>query len=382
MEDSRSQLVAVDRRSINLLFDDECFEDDDPDKTDNGTQTKRISRQKGKAEVIPSLMFQRSLKQMTLSEKPAKRRVKFMNWTKFHKLNVIYSFMDDLEKDFPAICTVSVIGKSVEGRDIKMLKISNSDASNPAIWLDAAIHSREWITTAVVTYLADFIVRNFHKLSKSITDKDWFIVPVLNPDGYVYTHTKDRMWRKNRAKQDGERVGVDLNRNFSYGWGNNGDEGSSDLPNHVFYKGPAPFSEPESCAVRDTILSSQTMFKVYLSFHSYYELILFPWGHKAEPCPDYLRLLEGGTVMARAIYDNSGMIYKVGCTKDLTYFACGTSSDWSYGIAKIPYSYMIELRSKKHRFKVPNDQILETCHEIWHAVESLMEFVDKPQTKF
>jgi hypothetical protein len=123
-----------------------------------------------------------------------------MDWKKYHRLNVIYAFFDELEKDYPAICTVSVIGKSVEGRDIKvihiqilkssytkikikniyvnlfiqMLKISNSNASNSAVWLDASIHPREWITTAVVTYIADKIVRNFNKLSSSITNKDWY----------------------------------------------------------------------------------------------------------------------------------------------------------------------------------------------------------------
>ncbi|KOB73603.1 Molting carboxypeptidase A [Operophtera brumata] len=229
-----------------------------------------------------------------------------MNWKKYHRLRVIYAYIDDLERDYPAICTVTVIGKSVEGRDIKVNKL--------------------------------------------------YIVPVLNPDGYEYTHTKDRMWRKNRACYGGQCVGVDLNRNFSYGWGHNGEEGSSNEPSNVFFRGPAPFSEPEAAAVRDTILGSSSTFKVFLSFHSYYELIIFPWGFKQDPCPNYLNLLE------------------VGSTKDMTYFACGTSTDWSYGIAKIPYSYMIELRSRRHRFRLPKDQIIVTCLEIWNGVKSLMEF--------
>lgn len=58
----------------------------------------------------------------------------------------------------------------------QMLKISNSDARNSAIWLDASIHSREWISTAVVTYIADYIARNFHSLPTSITNKDWFVL--------------------------------------------------------------------------------------------------------------------------------------------------------------------------------------------------------------
>ncbi|CAG9788793.1 unnamed protein product [Diatraea saccharalis] len=295
------KVCSVLNKNISFSKENNDVESTETIKTENGTQTKF-----------------------------GKGKVKLMDWKKYHRLNVIYAFIEELERDYPAICTVSVIGKSVEGRDIKMLKISNSNASNTAVWLDASIHPREWITTAVVTYIADMIVKNFQNLSNSMTNKDWHIVPVLNPDGYEYTHTHDRMWRKNRACYDGE-FGVDLNRNFSYGWGNNGDEGSSEEPNNVFYRGPAPFSEPESTAVR-------------------------------------------------TIMETTGLTYRVGSTKDLTYYACGTSIDWSYAIAKIPYSYMIELRSRRHRFKLPKDQIMDNCIEIWNAINSLMDYVDNQKS--
>ncbi|XP_026321175.1 carboxypeptidase B-like isoform X2 [Hyposmocoma kahamanoa] len=260
--------------------------------TENGTQTGLASK--------GQLDTKWRAKTLTSTRKPThKRKIKLMDWKRFHRLRDIYDFIDELERDYPAICTVSVIGKSVEGRDIKMLKVSNSNATNCSVWLDASIHPREWISTAVVTYIADVLVKNFRKLSTSITNKDWHIVPILNPDGYEYTHTCDRMWRKNKAKHEGVCVGVDLNRNFSYAWGQS--EGSSEEPTNVFYRGPEPFSEPETVAVRDTILNSTTPFKVFLSFHSYFELIIFPWGHNPEPCPHYLKLLEGATIMSRVI---------------------------------------------------------------------------------
>ncbi|OWR51415.1 molting carboxypeptidase A [Danaus plexippus plexippus] len=299
-----------------------------------------------------------------------------MDWKNYHRLDVIYSFMDDLAAQYPYLCTVNVIGKSAEGRDLRMLKISNGNNENMGVWLDGSIHPREWVSTAVVTYFADRLVRSFHEQPDSVTNKDWYILPVLNPDGYEYTHTHDRMWRKNRNRY-GECVGVDLNRNFSYGWGEKGEEGSSEDPGNIFYRGPKPFSEPETAALKRVILDESAKFEVFLSFHSYGEVIIFPWGYTADPCPDYVELLEGGTAMAKAIFDTSGHTYKVGSTKDLMYFAAGTSTDWSYAVANIKYSYMIELRGKQHRFLLPKEHIIETATEVMNGVLRLMDFVDR-----
>ncbi|XP_059052557.1 carboxypeptidase A2-like [Achroia grisella] len=298
-----------------------------------------------------------------------------MDWKHYHRLDVIYAFLETLAAEYPYLCTVTTIGNSAEGRDIKMLKISNGNDDNTGVWLDGSIHPREWITTAVVTYIADQLTRTYQSQPVSITNKDWYIVPVLNPDGYEYTHTHDRMWRKNRAKY-GECIGVDLNRNFSYGWGEKDEEGSSEDPGNIFFRGSKPFSEPETDAVRRTITESGATFKAFLSFHSYGEVIIFPWGYTGDPCPDYVELLEGGTAMAKAIKETSGHTYKVGSTKDLMYFAAGTSTDWSYAVANIPYSYMIELRGKKHRFLLPKEEIISTSLEVFNGVLRLMEFID------
>lgn len=70
-------------------------------------------------------------------------------------------------------------------------------------------------------------------------------------------------------------------------------------------------------------------------------------------------------------------MYKVGNFKDLMYFATGTSVDWSYGTARIPFSYLIELRSKQHKFLLPKEEILDCCKEIFSGIKALAEFVDK-----
>ena len=106
------------------------------------------------------------------------------------------------------------------------------------------------------------------------------IVPVANPDGYEYTFTTQRLWRKNLRDNDGDGQittsdGVDLNRNFDSHWGYE-DEGSSPSFSNDTYRGSAPNSEPETQALIN--LMGMVKFKFALSYHSYSDLILYPWG--------------------------------------------------------------------------------------------------------
>ncbi|KAI8439559.1 hypothetical protein MSG28_013299 [Choristoneura fumiferana] len=259
-----------------------------------------------------------------------------MDWKNYHRLDTIYAFLDRLACEYPYLCTVCCIGRSYEGRDLKLLKISNGSCNNEGVWLDGAIHARE------------------------------YILPVMNPDGYEFTHTCDRMWRKNRAHY-GECVGVDLNRNFSFGWGEKGEEGSSEDPGNIFYRGPKPFSECESIAVKRKILECGSRFKVFLSFHSYGEVIIFPWATLASPVQTMWNCSKEAlpwlSLFTHLRPHVQGRQYK-----DLMYYAAGTSIDWAYGCANIPYSYMVELRSKEHRFLLPKEEILCTSSEIFCGV--------------
>lgn len=100
---------------------------------------------------------------------------------------------------------------------------------------------------------------------------------VSNPDGYEYTHTTDRLWRKNLRSHGRQCPGVDLNRNFGYAWGG---KGTSASPCAQIYRGGNAFSEPESMAIASFITKQpRGYFKAYLSFHSYGQYILYPWGH-------------------------------------------------------------------------------------------------------
>lgn len=182
----------------------------------------------------------------------------------------------------------------------------------------------------------------------------------MNPDGYEYTHTNDRLWRKNRRRNN-FCYGVDLNRNYGYKWGG---QGSSNQPCSEIYTGSSAFSEPETKAVQDFLSSSAANFKASLSFHSYGQYILYPWGYDRKVPPDNADLDRVGKAGADAMRAVSGLQYTVGPSGSTLYPAAGGSDDWAKGTLKLKYSYTVELRDTgRHGFMLPADQIIATGKE-------------------
>ena len=124
-----------------------------------------------------------------------------MDWTSYHSQDDMEKYMDYLVEKYPEFVSTEVIGKSYEGRTMRILKICRGGTcgQKPAMWIDAGIHSREWVTSSTATYIMNELVENGEKYPLEIIDQlDWYILPVLNPDGYEYSRTSDRMWRKSR----------------------------------------------------------------------------------------------------------------------------------------------------------------------------------------
>lgn len=201
----------------------------------------------------------------------------------------------------------------------------------------------------------------------------------MNPDGYEYTHTTDRLWRKNRRRNT-FCTGVDLNRNYGYKWGG---QGASRQPCAETFAGAGAFSEPgeaqryfefyfnnikfyssETKAVQDFLSTSAADFKASLSFHSYGQYILYPWGYDRKVPPDHAELDRVGKLGAAAIKNVNGNEYTVGPAGSSLYPASGGSDDWAKGTMKLKYSYTVELRDTgRHGFMLPADQIISTGEE-------------------
>jgi murein tripeptide amidase MpaA len=122
---------------------------------------------------------------------------------RYHDLEDIYPWLESIPSLHPNLASRFVVGKSVLNRDMVGIKISNGvgNGKKPALWLDAGIHAREWITPAVMLWIIDEILTNYetdNEIRNMLNGVDLYILPVFNVDGYEYTWNFQRTWRKNR----------------------------------------------------------------------------------------------------------------------------------------------------------------------------------------
>lgn len=168
---------------------------------------------------------------------------------------------------------------------------------------------------------------------------------------------------------------MDLNRNYGYQWGG---QGASRQPCAETFAGSGPFSEPETKAVQDFLTKSAGNFKASLSFHSYGQYILYPWGYDRKVPPDHADLDRVGKEGAEAIKKVSGKEYTVGPAGSSLYPAAGGSDDWAKGTFKTKYSYTLELRDTgRYGFMLPANQITETGDEVLAFMNVLAKAVAK-----
>ncbi len=263
----------------------------------------------------------------------------------FHSYLELESDLKALESAHAGTVKLFTIGTSLEGRNIYAVKISDAperDKGGPATLFLGCHHAREWISVEVPLLLARYLAENAGSdpaVADLIARSEIWIVPLVNPDGLEYTIGVYRYWRKNRRANGDGSFGVDLNRNYGYKWGVD-DIGSSPSSLSEVYRGPAAFSEPETRAVRDLFLRRD--FRAVVSYHSFSQTILYPWGY-ADVATDRDGLLrEIGSDMARRIQAVNGRVYACGRSAGSLYLTNGDATDWTFAESRAP-SYTIEL---------------------------------------
>ncbi|NXC34851.1 CBPA1 Carboxypeptidase, partial [Campylorhamphus procurvoides] len=295
------------------------------------------------------------------------------NYEAYHTLDEIYAFMDMLVAENPNLVSKLEIGRSTEDRPLYVLKFSTGGTKRPAVWIDTGIHSREWVTQASGVWFAKKIVddhTNKEGVASILDTMDIFLEIVTNPDGFAYTHSKNRMWRKTRSKHSGSLcVGVDPNRNWDAAFG---DAGASPNPCSETYHGPYANSEPEVKSIVDFVKDHGNI-KAFISIHSYSQLLLYPYGHTRTPAVDHEELHEVSAKAVAALSSLYGTQYTYGSIITTIYQASGNTIDWTYDNG-IKYSFTFELRDTgRFGFLLPAKQILPTAQETWLALKVIME---------
>jgi hypothetical protein len=285
----------------------------------------------------------------------------------YYTLSEVEAKLDEMAADYPDLITPKAsIGQSHEGREIWQVWISDNpgeDEGEPEVLYTALHHAREPNSMAAVVYYMFYLLENYGtdpEVTYLVDNRRMAFVPVVNPDGYAYNELTDPdgggFWRKNRRDNGDGTFGVDLNRNYGYEWGHD-DSGSAPFTDAQTYRGPGPFSEPETQAIRDLAIGQS--FRTAFNYHTYSNLLLYPWSYVADlATPDAARFAEYAGDMTQ--YNG----YTAG--SDVLYLVNGGSDDWMYGetTEKAPIiSFLPEVGTLTDGFWPEQDRIFELCEE-------------------
>ncbi|KAM6357447.1 LOW QUALITY PROTEIN: carboxypeptidase B [Alca torda] len=298
------------------------------------------------------------------------------SYEKYNNWETIAAWTADIAAQNPDLVSRSVIGETYEGRPMYILKMGKSGPNKKAIFMDCGFHAREWISPAFCQWFVKEAVETYGKdavMTTLLDSLDFYVLPVVNIDGYVYTWTNDRMWRKTRSKNAGTRcIGTDPNRNFNAGWCT---LGASKKPCDSTYCGSAPESEKETKALADFIREHLSTIKAYLTIHSYSQLLLFPYSYTYKLPSNYEELNSIASAAAKQLASLYNTKYTYGPGATTIYPAAGGSDDWAYDEG-IKYSFTFELRDTgRYGFILPESQIKPACEETLLAVKYIANYV-------
>ncbi|XP_060805278.1 zinc carboxypeptidase [Amyelois transitella] len=321
---------------------------------------------------VQQLFNQQTVKNYT------RRQMSSFDWNNFYRVDDIYSWLRDLNCTYTDAMNLFSIGTTVENRPIYAVNVSHAGSRRhnyrSVVLVEGGIHAREWISVAYVTYLLNKVLNAPSDTDKEFQDiayqYDWVFVPLLNPDGYEYSHTHDRLWRKNRNNK-----GVDINRNFDVAFGTVGVCKKASAPN---YCGRSPFSEQESLAMATLVEEYKDRLSHYLAFHSYGQYIILPYMHLKEHLDNYDEVAKVARDMAAQIKRNYGTEYTVGTAYDtLGYTTSGASTSWVKKTYHVPYVMTIDLRDEgQEGFALSPENILPTCKE---TIDGLVTFLKETE---
>ena len=241
-------------------------------------------------------------------------------------------------------------------------------------------HACEVVGGETLLYMIGYFLENYGidpQITAWIDNYEIFFVPLINPDGHhAVTQGINEFWRKNARDLNNNGIyyqfqggtwwtdvteGIDLNRNYDWFW----EIGGSGNPRSYYYRGDSPFSESENQAVRDLGLAQH--FVCGISFHSYGEVVIYPWDYNGQPSPDqdvYDAFADG--LASRFIRDNGG-----GYSTSIYSAQSGECRNWFYGVTG-SLNFCVELMPYP-LFTPPGSQLAERTQRYYNGSIYLLE---------
>ncbi|XP_029955861.1 carboxypeptidase A6 [Salarias fasciatus] len=291
----------------------------------------------------------------------------------YHSLEEIQNWMLEMNRTQPDLVDMFSVGKSYEGRPLYVLQLGKrSRPQKKAVWIDCGVHAREWIGPAFCQWFVKEAIGSYQYdsvMTRLLNQLNFYVMPVFNVDGYRFSWTTDRFWRKTRSKNHKFHCrGVDANRNWKVKWC---EEGASSHPCDDTYCGPFPESEPEVKAVAKFLRKHKKRIKAYISIHAYAQMLLYPYSYKYATIPNFDCVELAAHNAVTALYSAYGVRYRYGPASTTLYVSSGSSIDWAYRNG-IPYAFAFELRDTGYfGFLLPETLISPTCTETMRAVKAI-----------
>lgn len=327
------------------------------------------------------------LRSEVITEDLEAERLKYRG--QYHTYNEVVQILRDMATNYPDICRLDSLGTTWEGRWIYCVKVSDEpwieDPGEPDVSFDGCHHAREWATVEVPLFYADTLTRGYSsvpQIQELVDNHEIWLIPIVNVDGYVYDYSMGGDWWRKDRQPFGGSIGTDPNRNYNgccngdrYGdWGAIPPDGSvTHRPSRNVFCGAYGEWAYEVDVYADFLQSREI--NANITYHSYGELVLRPWGYTPTPTPDEvvygqyaveiaLRVhrLGGGT------YDPHGYLYPTqGSTDDFAY-------GWPHYVGGYPcLSYTIEIGTS---FYQPPGDLDFICRENFNGAFWLAQHSD------
>ena len=327
----------------------------------------------------------------------------------YQPLSVLYPWLRLMASMFPSHVSLTSIGLSAEGRDIPALRVGarvelppgHEHDKRPTLLITGGSHAREWISVSTAAYIAFSLVTayddpRFEDVTKLLNHFDVTFLPVLNPDGYEYSFSTDRLWRKTRQSTSLPFCpGIDMDRAFTFGWDG---VDTADNPCSEDFAGIGPMESLEAKRLnewaRNQTEHNNVTFVTYLDLHSYSQEILYPYSYSCDIEPPNLENLEEVALgLAKAFRLTFGHYYTVSsaCEGSVTMGSDekdnvkktrvgrnqmdpqgGSALDFFYHDLGVKYAFQIKLRDTgTYGFLLPKEHIVPTGQEAFESVLGL-----------